>query len=244
MNWGQCRELLFYELKHTPVYFYIGNVLMAGMMGWVFAQILLPLMIEREQTTIIVDSLLVVGISVNAYLFRPYSYFLREIKSGFYVAPLQVLLRQMPIDAQTIIISRLVMTLILSFGTCCIFLMTLYFSLPKDHLASVFPNYLFFSLVWLLLTLSLAGGIAAAEPGASMTKSYITIWWGMVFVGFVGGSLLLKFFTGLFIFEWLLESVAEWPVLSLLVVFLLTVLILLAWAKYMRRYMKSTDYHV
>lgn len=211
--------------------------------GWLFAEVLPGFLLE-EPTTMIVDFLLVIGIGANIYLFRYYSFSIKEVKSNFYVAPVQILLRQIPFSIKTVIISRFLTICMLSFTSSLIFLVSFYFFLSGGEIATLFPNYLSFSAVWILMVLGNAGFIVAAEPGATMTKLYIFIFNAIVLICLLGALLLIRFSTDQFLLEWILIGVSEAPILLPLMILPVSMLMLFLWSLYMKKYMLKTDYHV
>lgn len=243
MNWQHCKRLIAFELKHTPLYYFALNILIAALFGWFYAQVL-PENLLEDKPTMVVDFLFVLAITVNAYLLRPYSFYIREVKSKFYVAPIQILLRQMPITKKTIIVSRFMTTFMFSTIASIIFLSVFFFFLPTDQANTLFPNVISFSLVWILLALAGSGAVAASEPGDYMTKRIIVLWWVVILYVLIVGLLMIRFITGRFLMEWIVIGAAEMPVLFPVLVLLFSMIVVRLWAMYMKYYLNKTAYHV
>ncbi|UTR12179.1 hypothetical protein MM300_07780 [Evansella sp. LMS18] len=243
MDWTHCKKLIGFELKNTPFYFYLLHIFMALVYGWLFA-ILLPGSMLENQTTMVVDFFLLIGLTVNIYLTRPHSFFVREVKSSLYAAPIQILLRQMPVSRKTIIVSRMLMSILLSFFFSVLFTGSFYYFLEGGDLAALFPNFAWFAAAWVILVIASSGSIAAAEPGDYITKPTLYLWSIMTFGGFFLLSLLVRFISGKFLMEWIVTGAAQAPVLLISVLLLFTAGSIYFWVLYMKRYLTKTDYHV
>lgn len=244
MNWEVSKKLLMFEFRNTPIKIYLYNIILGVIYGWVFAILFPIIMIEVNQPSVIVDIVFLLGIAANIYLFREQPFFLRELKSNFFAAPFQVLLRKMPISYQTIIASRFMATIIWNTAVSIVFLVTLYISLSGEQQQILFPHYGSFSVVWILLVIGFSGGIAAAEPGAYMTKRYINIWLLVVIVLFLSGATTIRLITGKYTVEWFLAGLAHSPILFPIAIMPVTAVMVWYFVRYMKRYMMKTNYHV
>ncbi|WP_416150448.1 hypothetical protein ACM26V_05600 [Salipaludibacillus sp. HK11] len=243
MNWSHCKKLILFEMRHTPVYYYLMNMVIAIIVGWLLSNVLPDFLVE-EKTAMIVDFLFIIGLSVNIYLLRPYSFFIRKIKSQFYVAPIQILIRQMPISQLTNIVSRFISSCILGLFSSMIFLSSFYFFMSANEIELLFPNYFSFSLIWILLVVGNAGLVAASEPGDHMTNLYMSIWWIVLLIVGIGTLLIVRFTTGNFVFEWVVIGAREMPILLPVMIIPVAGLCNLLWVNYMKKYLDKTDYHI
>jgi hypothetical protein len=243
MDWIHCKRLIGFEWKNTPFHFYLLHIFMALVYGWLFA-VLLPGSLLENQTTMVTDFFLFIGLLVNIYITRPYSFFIREVSSNFFAAPIQLLLRQMPVSRKTIMVSRMMMSGLLSFFFSVLFMGSFYFFLSAEDLAILFPNFAAFAVAWVILTLAGSGVIAAAEPGDYFTKPALYLWNIVIFGGIFLLSLIVRFASGKFLMEWIVTGAALAPLLLIGVLLLLAAGMIIIWAWYMKRYLTKTDYHI
>lgn len=244
MNWTQCRQMIRFELKQTPFHYYVANMLTAALFGLLFATIIQADMLQTESTVMSVDILFIASVGASVYMWRPSMFVIKEVKSNFYVAQLQILLRHMPVSLQTIIVSRMLTGVMYSLGWSVVFLTAFFSVMPAGEFPGSFSNYVSFSLVWTFIILSLAGVNPAAEPGAKMGKSYLAMWWTVAAGVFFSLFLLTRFITGKFVFEWLVAGTVHMPVVLPLLALFFTAGMTWYWIRYMSRYLRSTDYHV
>jgi hypothetical protein len=243
VNWKQCRQLIVYEWTNTPFYFYLLNGALAILAGYFGAQVM-PEMLQAENKVMGLDIVFIFGLIINAYLYRPKAFTLKEVKNNLHVAPIQLMLRQMAIKPETIMTSRMIANSIMILGWSIIFLITFHRLLPQQTLTEMFPHFISFSSVWVLLVLVLAGMIPAAEPGDVMKPVEIFFW--LIVIVLFGGILVLgvRFMTGSFLFEWVLLGIKTMPTLFPFLLLPLPMIATWAWCYYMKRYMKRTNYDV
>ncbi|UTR13236.1 hypothetical protein MM221_11295 [Salipaludibacillus sp. LMS25] len=243
VNWKQCGQLMVFEWTNTPYYLYLLNGALAILAGYFGAQVI-PEMLQAENKVMGLDVVFIFGLIINAYLYRPKVFTLNEVKNNLHVAPIQLMLRQMAIKPETIMTSRMLANSIMILGWSIIFLISFHRLLPTQTLTEMFPHFLSFSCVWVLLVLVLAGMIPAAEPGDVMKPVEIFFW--LIVITLIGGMLVLgvRFMTGSFLFEWVLLGVKTMPLLLPILLLPLLVVANLFWSYYMKRYLRRTNYDV
>ncbi|WP_181186207.1 hypothetical protein [Alkalicoccus urumqiensis] len=233
-----------YEWRWTKLHHYLLLLLYAAGLAY-FAVLVLPMrMGEPQPLTVMNDFIFIVLLSLGVYAPRGYAFFVREVKSQLYAAPLFLQWRPLPVPENVQIVSRMLMSAWWMVMMQLCFLVLLYlFSWMTGVLLP--ENPLWFAVHWMIACSVFAGMAPASEPGDKMSMLKIVLFCFGVFAGLIILSLAVFFISGgRFIWEWFLAASSSQPLL-------LTILLLSAstcsnfgWVQYMRHYMKKTNYTV
>ncbi|UOE96140.1 hypothetical protein [Alkalihalobacillus sp. LMS39] len=238
MNIVQIKALITFELKCIPPFLYAMNIFIQVAMAILYSELLAGrLQVEAKP---LVDILLLSALTINIFLLRPYSFTVQDVKSNFYVAPIQLLFRTMSFSKEAIIISRITTALILNFFSTVIFLSTFFIILPPHTI----PNSVSFFLVWLFVVLGLSGINPSGETGGKFSKPFMIFTVIAMFSLFFLLITIVRLTTEKRVFEWLLTGVTNYPILLPCIMFLLAVLLLYSFVLSMKKQLNAVDYSV
>ncbi|MDG5788342.1 hypothetical protein QA612_12700 [Evansella sp. AB-P1] len=242
MNWNQCRRLIIFEFKNTPVIYYLFNIAIALLIAMLFADILPGYLIE-DPRGMGIDFIFLVGLCTSCFLFRFYSFSVRQLKGNLYIAPIQLIIRQFPIQHITLVISRLTTSILYGVLSSIVFLVLLGNVLPSDIADRFFPNFFSFSIVWVCFAIFLSAFVTASETGSHMSKTMYYL--GMIFfiILLFFSSLVFRLITGDFIFPFILNGVINYPILFPIMIIILTIISVILTGRYILQQHKKADYH-
>lgn len=175
---------------------------------------------------------------------RPRGFNVQSIEQyeGLWAAPTVVLQLQFPIKVKTLIKSRLIIYFFLSFPLQLVLLFAMYIT-PSKLSAIIAPSeYIIFCFIWLAMGVYLGYMMPASDVGGEVNSKSVAI---TLFLITVGAITLLTFFHVVLGFGLLHSTILlakNYPVMSIIVSFVLLIIGLFYWPYYMKNKIRKLDY--
>ncbi|WP_042221273.1 hypothetical protein [Oceanobacillus manasiensis] len=168
-----------------------------------------------------------------------------QVNADLLASPILIMQLALPVKRSVLVKSRFIIQFFYSAPLQLYFLIAFYLFSPIGDTLGL-ANYLAFSLLWLLIGLVLGSYFVTGDAGDSSKLSRTTI--GSIFVGIlmliVAFTVLtsVHFLTGEGPVYWSIEAAEKWPLVSLCITLLLTLVATRYLHSYMQKRITKLDY--
>lgn len=234
-EWKEAFWLVKFELKHSLKQF----PLLA--LGFVLIFLLITSISPNyfEQATMGLDFFFAIIFSgFLSQLARPKDFQLQKFRSIRYAAPFLTALNQLAMKREVIVKYRFITYFVLLLLSNGLLLILLY---PTFQAFMTLPAYIAFAFIWFCFGIYIGCVTPAFEVGSNLG-------WNIFYGCFIGFGLILLY---LFVFykwykngliTWTIDIANYYPVISIVVSIILSIIGWNFWMKIMRNRMKKTDY--
>jgi hypothetical protein len=237
-DWKQAYQLAMNELRTSKMN-YIGSMFLYLLIS------LFVLVFDGKAKMIgwtINDIFLIVIFCFAPYYLKPKEFQLQKVSGELWAVPSVVWLKTLPIKENVIIWSRLIIYSFYSLPPQIILLVALY-AISPDYRELMPPtNYIIFSIIWLALGISIGFSMAASDVGDLINLKSISI---AIITIIASIALFIFIFYRVLddgLVKWTIFIAQDWPVLSIIISIIATVLSIKYWLHYMKKQMKKLDY--
>lgn len=238
-SWKQAFSLAKFELKEcafSPLILFLNLI--------IFTYILVSFSsdFDTKFVSIFYDFVfLVVFLSASSWI-QPKVFRLQRTDDDLWIAPSVLMLMRLPIPANIIYKSRLIIYFSYSFPFHLLFLTGLYaFSTNIRELITP-GTYIVFSIIWLTFSIYIGSIVPATEVGDRMSKRKIIIFSSFIYGGLIAAFTFFHFFSDYGLVQWTIILAQNKPTLSILISILLAIIGFNYWQYYALKQIKKVNY--
>lgn len=237
-SWKQAVWIAKFELKKSLK----GNIVLLSMLFCylIFFVPILPSYLEKGFVGF--DLFFLMAFGIAPFLGRSKEFQLQKVGGDIWASPFFITLNGLPIMKDVLIKSRIVVNISYSIPFYVMMLGLLYALSPDLRMSLPFHSYLVFSIIWICIGINLGTSFPAADVGDKVTMLKTVLVFVLVFIGLF---IVLTVFTLLYedgLVGWTMMVAEDWPILSIIVSFILTVLGFRYMKSYMLKKMQQIDY--
>lgn len=235
-DWKEVLWLAKFELKHSIKH--LLSIFLLFIISFLLVRSMIPSYLEEPSMGLDFFFVFIIFSGLLSQMARPKDYQVQKFRSIRYAAPFLTALNQMPIKRKVIVKYRFLTYLFLLSLFNGLMLIALY---PSFQQVMTFTTYIAFAFIWFCFGIYFGCITPAFEVGTNMG-------W-VIFYSLILGC--ISFFLYLYIFfkwynggfvTWTIDIASNYPVISIIVSLILSIIGWNFWMKVMLKKMDRTDY--
>lgn len=237
-TWKQALWLAKYELKAS-----IASIIFC----WISLSIIcllfsMSISVYLDSNYIGFDIFFILLFIFAPYYWKSKHFQYKKVSTNFWANPIFIMLLQLPINKHALVKSRLLIHLVYALPFAITVFPLLYFINGDVRNIMALSTYIAFVIIWLSFSVYFGLILAASDVGDYVTPIRWVYYSILVFGVFAGIIAFFHFYLQRGIVDWTIQLATVWPLQSIIISIILTILGWKYWQFYMLRTIKKLDY--
>lgn len=238
-NWKQSFSLAKFELRES---IFSPLTLLFNLIILTFGLIMLSSDFDTKFGSIFYDLFFLVIFLFTAGWIQPKVFRVQRTDDNLWIAPSVLMLMRLPIPANIIYKSRLIIYFSYSFPFHLLFLTGLYGLSANIRELITLDTYIVFSIIWLTFSIYIGSIVPVSEVGGRISKRKLIISSISIYGGLIVAFTSFYFFSDYGLVQWTIILAQNKPTLSILISILLAIIGFNYWHYYALKQMKKVNY--
>lgn len=237
-TWKEALWLAKFELKKSLKSFFMFIVALLFLS--IFFTTTMPEYLEKGLVGL--DLFFLIAFGTVAGWVKQKEFQLQKMSGDLWASPFFITLNQLPITRDVLAKSRFIIYFIYSIPFNLLLLILLYVLSPELRMVMPIYSYIAFSFIWMSYGIYFGLAFPAADAGDQMGLIKQIIYTILFFFGIIAVLVIFQLLYGDGLVSWTMMVARKWPISSMIVSIVATIIGIRYWKSYIFKKMREVDY--